>query len=47
MEKSYIQLNVVNTITIVLMASLGIVLLGAIAAALQTYGPASLRSEIA
>ncbi len=47
MEKTYLQLNVVNTITIVLMASFGVMLLGLIAAGLQTYGSAGMRSESA
>jgi hypothetical protein len=39
MERTYLQFSVINTITVVLMASMGVVVLGTIAAALQTYGP--------
>lgn len=39
MEATYIQWNVVNWITIVLMASVGAVLLGAVVAGIKTYYP--------
>lgn len=39
MDKTYIQLNIVNTLTILLMASAGALVLGLVAAGLQTYGP--------
>lgn len=39
MERTYLQFSVINTITVVLMAATGVVLLGVIAAALKTYGP--------
>jgi hypothetical protein len=41
MEATYIQWNVVNWITIVLMASVGAVLLGAVVAGIKTYYPAA------
>lgn len=37
MDRVYIQWNFVNWVTIVLMASLGAVLLGAVVAGLQSY----------
>jgi hypothetical protein len=37
MDKVYIQWNAVNWITVVLMASLGAVLLGAVVAGLQSF----------
>lgn len=39
MERTYLQFSVVNTITVVLMAATGVILLGVLAAALKTYGP--------
>jgi len=41
MDRVYIQWNVVNWITIVLMAALGAVLIGVVAAGVKTYQPAS------
>lgn len=46
MDKTYIQLNVVNTLTILLMASIGVIILGIVASALQTYMPGA-QSEVA
>lgn len=37
MERTYLQWNIVNWITIVLMASFGAVILGLVAAGLKTY----------
>jgi hypothetical protein len=37
MERTYLQLNVVNTISIVIMASIGILALGFIQSAIKTY----------
>lgn len=37
MEKYYLQWNIVNWITVVLMASLGVILLGVVAATIKTY----------
>lgn len=37
MDTNYIALNVPNTITIVIMATVGILVLGLISAALQSY----------
>lgn len=39
MDKTYIQLNMPNTLTILLMASAGALVLGLIAAGLQTFFP--------
>lgn len=41
MERTYLQWNVVNWITVVLMATFGAVLIGAIVAASKTYGGGS------
>ena len=46
MDKMYIQLNVVNTLTILLMASAGAIVLGLIASGLQTYMP-TVQHEVA
>lgn len=45
MEKTYIQLNVVNTLTILLMASFGALVLGLVVSGLQTYMP-SMQHEV-
>lgn len=45
MDKTYIQLNVVNTLTILLMASAGALVLGLVAAGLQTFGPMASSSQ--
>lgn len=37
MEKTYIQWNIVNWITIVLMAAIGMMLVGAVSSAIRTY----------
>jgi len=37
MERTYLQWNIVNWITVVLMATLGVALIGVVAAGLQTY----------
>lgn len=39
MERTYLQWNLVNWITVVLMAALGAMLVGLIAASVKTYGP--------
>jgi hypothetical protein len=44
MERTYIQLNVVNFITILIMASAGALVLGLIVSGLNTYMP-SVRTE--
>lgn len=41
MEGTYINWNVVNWITVVLMASVGAILLGAVVAGIKTYYPGS------
>jgi hypothetical protein len=41
MERTYLQWNLVNWITVVLMATLGAMLVGLIAASIKTYGPKS------
>lgn len=37
MEKTYLQWNLVNWITVVLMATLGVMLVGFVAAGVKTY----------
>lgn len=37
MERSYIPLNFPNTVSIVLMATVGFILLGAVSATIQNY----------
>lgn len=39
-DKFYLQWNLVNWITVVLMASLGIILMGAVASGLRQFGNA-------
>lgn len=39
MERTYLQWNLVNWITVVLMATLGAMLVGLIAASVKTYAP--------
>lgn len=39
MERTYLQWNLVNWITVVLMATLGAMLVGLIAATIKTYRP--------
>ena len=41
MERTYLQWNLVNWVTVVLMASLGAVLVGVVAASMKTYGKGS------
>lgn len=38
MERTYLQWNIINWITVVLMAALGTILVGVIAASVKTYG---------
>lgn len=45
MERTYLQWNIVNWITVVLMATLGVSLIGVVAAALQTYKLPSSSAE--
>ena len=37
MERTYLQWNIVNWITVVLMATLGVALMGIVVAGVQTY----------
>lgn len=39
MERTYLQWNIVNWITVVLMASIGMMFIGAVSAAIRTYRP--------
>ncbi|MDE2020894.1 MAG: hypothetical protein KGJ13_11210 [Patescibacteria group bacterium] len=41
MERFYLQWNIVNWITVVLMAAVGMMIVGAIASGLRQYGGAS------
>ncbi len=40
-ERFYLQWNIVNWITVVLMAAIGIMLVGAITSAIRQYGASS------
>lgn len=37
MDRTYLEWNIVNWITVVLMASVGVLIIGALGAALKTY----------
>lgn len=45
MERTYLQLNIVNTISIVIMASVGMIALGFITSAIKKYASGNITAS--